>query len=109
MIEKDLFATLKNVCDRVYPIKMPQDASYPAITYMVIADINEQSLYGNVFMNSIRFQVDIFAKSYSEVKGLKDEVIEKIVELRGCDISVQDLYEDDIELYRELLDFKIRR
>ena len=109
MIEKDLFIALKTVCDRVYPIKMPDDVKYPAITYMVVVDIPEQSLYGNVFARDTRVQIDIWAKSYSEIKTLKDEVVGKIVELKGGDISSQDLYEDDLELYRELLDFKIRR
>ncbi len=109
MIEKDLFSTLKNVCDRVYPIKMPEGTTYPAITYQVIYDGANQSIKGNVFQRDVRIQVDIWAKSYAEVKTLKDEVVDKVVELNGNSINAMDIYEDDIEVYRELIDFKVRR
>ncbi len=109
MIEKDLYNTLKNVCERVYPVKMPQGVVYPAITYFVVSDIPEQSLYGNIFDNSTRLQIDIWTKSYEEGKDLKVAVVEKIIELKGSNMSSQDFFEDDIEVYRQIIDFIIRR
>jgi len=108
MIEKDLYAALKTVCPRVYPMFMPDDAVYPSITYQVVFSGTEQSVSGNVCGKNTRFQVDIYAKSYSEAKSLRDEAISKIVDLSGGDISSHDLYEDTVELHRQMIDFKIK-
>ena len=109
MIEKQLFTALKTVCDRVYPIVMPDDAVYPAITYQVIYDGANQATNGNLSSRDVRFQVDIYSKSYGEAKSLKDLVFSEVIGLKGGDISSQDLYEDGIELFRQLIDFKIKR
>jgi len=108
MIEKDLYTALKAIA-QTYPMILPQGTSFPAITYSVVTDIQKQALYGNIFERDARFQVDVWSKSYSEAKSLKDAVIAKVVELKGGDVSSQDLYEDNTLLYRQLIDFTIRR
>lgn len=110
MIEKDLYVALKNVTANVYPMFLPDDAVYPAITYQVVYDGANQSFNsGTVMSRDVRFQVDIFSKSYSEAKTLKDGVVSEVVGLKGGSISAQDLYEDSLELHRQLIDFKIKR
>lgn len=109
MIEKDLYTSLKVVCDRVYPVLMPDDAFFPLITYQVVYDGANQATNGNLTSRTVRFQVDIYSKSYGEAKTLKSEVVAKVIELSGGDISAQDLYEDSIKLHRQLIDFKIKR
>ncbi len=110
MIEKDLYIALKNVTANVYPMFLPDDAVYPTITYQVIFDGANQS-FNNAAVTSrnVRFQVDVFSKSYSEAKTLKDEVIAQVVGLKGGEISAQDLYEDRLQLHRQLIDFKFKR
>lgn len=110
MIEKDLFSTLKNVCDRVYPIILPEGTTYPAITYQVIFDgANQAFNSGNYMSRDVRFQIDIFSKSYSEAKTLKEQVIHEVIGLNAGDITSQDIYEDELSLYRQIIDIKIRR
>lgn len=110
MIEKDLFITLKNVCDRVYPIKMPEGVIYPAITYQVIYDgANQAFNSGNYMSRDVRFQVDVFSKSYSEAKSLKEQIVNEVIELNAGSISSQDIYEDEIKLHRQLIDLKFKR
>jgi len=90
MIEKDLFSTLKNVCDRVYPIMLPEGATYPAITYQVIYDGANQSFNSGSYMSrDVRFQIDVFSNAGS--------------------ISSQDIYEDELKAYRQIIDIKIKR
>lgn len=108
MIEEDLFLSLKDIAP-TYPMILPQNATFPALTYSVVTDIPHQALYGNIFERDARFQVDVWAESYSEAKSLKDTVINKIIELKGGDISSIDLYEEGTLLYRQLIDFTIRR
>ena len=109
MIEKDLFSALKLVTPNVYLIMMPDDAIYPAITYQVVSDVQNQATNGNLSSRNVRFQVDIYSKSYAEVKALKDAVVTEVIGLRGGSISAQDLYEDELQLHRQLLDFIIKR
>lgn len=110
MIEKDLYLALQNVTSNVYPMFLPDDAVFPAITYQVVHDGANQSFNnGTVMSRDVRFQVDVFSKSYSEVKTLKDEVVSEVVGLNGGSISSQDIYEDSIELHRQLIDFKFKR
>jgi len=108
MIEEDLYSSLKEIAP-TYPLILQQGVEYPALTYIVITDIPQQVLYGNIFERDVRIQVDVWTKSYSEGKNLKDLVIDKIIELKGGNISSQDIYEDDTLLYRQLIDFTIRR
>ena len=110
MIEKDLYAALKNVTANVYPMFLPQDADFPAITYQVVFDGANQSFNsGTVMSRDVRFQVDVFSKGYSEAKSLKDGVVNEVVGLKGGSISAHDLYEDELQLHRQLIDFKIKR
>ena len=110
MIEQDVFTALKTVCDRVYPLFMPDDAVYPSITYQVVYDGQNQAFNsGNLMSRNVRFQVDVYSKSYSEAKTLKSEVVSKVSSLGGGSISAQDLYEDSIKLHRQLIDFTIKR
>jgi len=110
MIEKDLFSTLKNVCDRVYPIMLPEGATYPAITYQVIYDGANQSFNSGSYMSrDVRFQIDVFSKSYSEAKSLKEQIVEAVIGLNAGSISSQDIYEDELKAYRQIIDIKIKR
>jgi len=110
MIEKDLYAALKNVTPNAYPMFLPEDADFPAITYQVIFDGANQSFNeGEVLSRDVRFQIDIFSKSYGESKRLKDLVINEVIGLGGGSISSYDLYEDELQLHRQLIDIKFRR
>ncbi len=110
MIEKDLYQALKNVTANVYPMFLPEDAVYPAITYQVIYDGTNQAFNsGNYMSRDVRFQVDVFSKSYSEAKSLKEQIVNEVIGLNAGSISSQDIYEDEIKLHRQLIDLKFKR
>ena len=109
MIEKDLNTALKSVCERTYPVVFPQKVVFPAIVYQVVYDGANQATNGNLTSRDVRFQVDIYSNGYGEAKALKEEVVLKVIELGGGDVSAQDLYENELELHRQLIDFKIKR
>jgi len=109
MIEKDLVVALKSTCQNVFPVFLNRSTSFPAMTYQVVFDSTNQATNGNYTGRDVRFQVDIYSHSYEEAKTLKSEVVKKVIELKGGDISAQDLYDNENELHRQLLDFNIRR
>lgn len=68
-------AAIAEVTAEVRPILLPDDASYPAITY---SQENDQSIellnsdYSGLY--EARFVVNIYGKAYSETRGLADIV-----------------------------------
>lgn len=59
---------------RIYPEYMPQDATYPAITYDRISTVRSQFLTGVDDFTQVRIQVDCWDDSYSGVKALASAV-----------------------------------
>jgi len=108
MIKKDLVASLKTICARVYLHNMPQNVVYPAVTYRVINEKVKQSVKGDRCGKEIRFQVDIFSKSYSEAESLKEQAVNNILDLNGGDIFAEDFDEKNVDFYRQVIDFKIK-
>ena len=109
MIEHELFDAILEITPHVYVLMMPEEKQLPAIVYRVVHDSKKQATNGNGIGRDARFQIDVYAHGYWEAKTLKDEVIAKVISLGGGDISAQDLYEDETKLYRQLIDFTIKR
>lgn len=115
-IESELFARLKNdatvnsfVGTRIYPLVAVQNVIKPYITFQVINDNSNQCIEGTIFQNDTRFQIDIWSTKYSEVKAIKQAVLESITGFKSSNsISNMDDYEDETKLYRQLIDFKLK-
>ena len=105
MIEKTLFDKLNETGYSVYPLKLPQKVTYPALIYTLISGNNTQEIRGDIIGKKTRFQIDIFATTYKQAKQIKDEVIAKILELKATNINEVDNFEEDIDVYRLILDF----
>lgn len=108
MIEDRLYDILKTVNIRIYPLLLPQKCLYPAMTYTLINDADEQDFNGMFLGKNTRIQIDIYGSSYSSVKEMKNEVVEAIYTLGAIEINTQDSIEDDTRLFRQSLDFRIR-
>lgn len=115
-IETDLVTQLKANTDltnlvgtRIYPLKAPQNVVNPYVIYRVISDVSNQCLGGVTFENDARFQIDCWSTKYSEVKAIKEAVLNAIEGFKSSyGINVMDDYEDETLLYRQLIDFKLK-
>ena len=58
------------VSGRIYPELMPDDVTYPAISYQRISTVRRQFLTGVDDFTQVRIQVDCWDSSYSGVKTL---------------------------------------
>jgi len=93
---------------RVYPLIMPQDTRENSLTYRVLASSEKVCLQGNVYGNSNHFQIDVWAKTYSECVEISDKV--RTVLHDNFNISglfITDIYEDYTLKYRRVVDFRI--
>jgi len=124
-IEKDIYYQLTDdtdvstlVGDRVYPMKLPQGWTLPAITYQRISGERAHCLNGPSGRARPRFQIDCWAEDYDGAKDLSDKVRLCLDGFKG-DINTEsdvggitlegdrDIWEEDIKIYRITMDFII--
>jgi len=108
MIEATVYSQLTKTNLPVYPIKISEDVSLPAITYFVVAGSKKQNLNTGIFGEVKRFQVDVWADSYKDAKEIGEQVVSLMQEIEAQEITMQDLYEDDTKTYRNLIEFYIK-
>ena len=57
---------------RLYPIKLPQNPTYPAVTYREISDIGLLTHGGPVGFDKARYQFDFYGRDYSQCRAVAD-------------------------------------
>lgn len=116
MTESQVYSLLKNnatlntlISGRIYPLVAPQNVSYPYMTYQVVSGIRMQCLKGNIYQGNFRFQIDVWGKTYSNVKAISEAVKDCLVGfLDSNSINIMDGYENETQLFRQIIDFKIK-
>lgn len=124
MIEAALYSLLTTTAEisaivgtRVYPVKLPQKPTAPAITYQRIYSARVRSTSGPSGLTRTRIQIDYWATTWEGAKALADTVREAIdghrcttAGTRIGSIEVEadrDFYEPDALFYRVSQDLTI--
>lgn len=119
MLEESIFSHLSTVAAittyvgassaaRIYPVDLPQDPTLPAMSYQRISSQPQTSMGGFCGLDNPRIQIDCWATSYSAVKELAEAVRDAMMSasaFNALEISDQDLFEPDVEIYRVSIDF----
>lgn len=103
---------------RVYPLRLMQGYTLPALTYQRISTERKPTLSGPNERVVGRFQINCFAATYSAARALADKVRISLDGRKGTlgseddvgGISIQGEWEDDdqqTDVYRIMLDFRI--
>jgi len=105
------------VVARIYPLKLPNKPTYPALTYEVISDIPYRRLEGDDAREKIRVRVDCWAETYVGSVDLARKVRTAVADFSGLMgatpvssakfESWTDIFEDVPEVYRRVVDFMI--
>jgi len=102
----------------VYPFQAPQGVGKPYITYQLV-NLSERphAMPDDPALVVDRYQVDIWALSYSDLIDVDNEVMRLLSRWRGSANGVnvnsvlhedrRDQFEDETELYRRSNDFQI--
>lgn len=123
-IEEDLTAYLLAqsainalIVDRMYPARLPQNGTLPAVTYQRIAGVPEISHDGAVNLTRSRIQIDCWALTYSAMASLAaaiEAALSGYVGAMGSTpstatrvLNIIDLPEPEPKLWRRLLDVAI--
>ncbi len=102
---------------RLYPLRLPQQPNVPCISYAVIASARFHAWTGPLELVRTRVQFDAWATNYSEVVAVADALRLRLDgykgpagagEIQGAFFdSERDLFEQDAELYRRSMDYRI--
>lgn len=95
------------VAGRVYPLKLPQNATLEAIVYHRIAGPRDITLSGPSSSGRARLRFDCWAERYSEAKTLLVAVRDALDAVSGAfaATSEDDFYDDEAEVYRASIDY----
>lgn len=108
------------VSSRIYPVKLPQDPTYPAVTYARIGYDSEEVIDGtSTGLNHPRMEINSWGTKYSDALAVNAQV--RAALKRVTDTSVDpdildalllhemDLYEDELKehVYRRLAEYEI--
>lgn len=102
----DKLSQITEVENTVYPLILESNTTYPAMTYQNISIVPHNSLNDRGIENS-RFQIDIYAKTYKEIKDLFLVLESKMQELKSVLLGTQELYDESTTLYRLSIDYSI--
>lgn len=124
VIEEALYTRLTSVSTvsdlvgtRVYPLHLPQNPTYPAVTYSRVSTRRGMTHDGPGDMAWPRFQFDCYGLSYSVAKAVANAVrvtlngFSDLVD--GVDICAifflneVDDFNDDVEVFRVAVDFRV--
>lgn len=93
---------------RVYPMVLPQRCTFPAASYFRVSGGQQNTLDGYSGTENPRIQVDCWAREYADAKALASAIrtaMDGATNFKALCISDRDMYEDDAELHRVLLEF----
>lgn len=115
MTESEVYKLLKNdsgvnaiVGGRVYPLVAPQNAVKPFIVYRVVSGIKIQCMGGEIFKGDYRIQLDCYGITYQSVKSVGQAVKSSLIGfMNSNNIDMLDDYEDEAQLFKQIIDFKI--
>jgi len=101
------------VSDRIYILKLPQNPTYPAVTFFKLT--GQRHLDLDVAFPY--FQFDIWASSYSSAREVANKIRTSLIREKGTWGSVKiinaifinefDLYEDETGIFHIVSEFKI--
>lgn len=100
------------VAERVYPRKLPQTPTLPAISYSIISDV--PNMESNTELSDVRIQLDCWAATYAGSRALAIAAKQALRFYRKSDggNTVLSIYEanqrddddDERQIYRQIVD-----
>lgn len=103
----DIRAAIQLVVGKCYPMVAPEKPVVPYAVYFQIANAPEVTTNNMVPIENTRFQVDVYAKTYGQVQSLAADIRAAMLDMGAVPNVAQDLYEDEVKLYRVMQDFSI--
>ncbi len=117
MIETKLYTLLSGstvitatVGTKIYPVIAPPKVTHPYIVYRRVSGGQVNGLDGYLTLENPLIQIDVYSTSYSQVKTIAGDlhtVMDGATAFSAVLNTDTDLYEPELELFRQSLDFSI--
>lgn len=93
----------------IYPMVAPQGTALPYVTYQRVASTVNNVLSGAPSIDNARMQIDVWASSYAGAQALAQSIIRAMQAwpVQNVLLNNYDLYEQEVKVYRVLLEFSI--
>lgn len=108
-IEEAVFSRLSSfagltalVAARIYPVVLPQNPTYPAVTYQRISSVRAPAMGTDTGLIATRFQLSTWSSGYAAAKAVKEQLRLATERWRGTvlGIVIQDTFiEGEVDLY----------
>jgi hypothetical protein len=107
-IQEQFVAQMAGVA-AAHPIIAPQGTALPYVTYQRISSNVNNVLSGPPSIDNTRLQVDVWAGNYAAVQTLAAAVKARMLawSVQNVLLIEYDLYEQDVQVFRVLLDYSI--
>jgi hypothetical protein len=103
--------------DRVYSLVLPQNPTYPAISFQQISAARTHAMGSDGPLVRVRMQVNNWGRTYADARTLAGEVLARLSRFKGTSAGIQildvlldnelDTYEMDAEARRVIQDYTI--
>lgn len=103
--------------DRVHPVKLPQNPTLPAVSYVKISAAREVLMGADPGMASPVFQFDCWAETYTEAKDVCTRLRQALERYNGVNAGVTihdcyivnetDAFESPVETFHVMLDVQV--
>jgi hypothetical protein len=124
MIEQHLYQRLTGfagltalVATRVYPQKLPQEPTYPAVTYLTVSALRESAMSADPGVARRRFSVIAWGATFTSASDVAEQVRAALQRYKGTldgtevldsyIVLTRDLYNDDAKVFSVVNDFDI--
>lgn len=116
MTETQVYQLLKNdttlnglINGRIYPMTAPQNVVIPYMTYQVVSGLKLQCLGGSIYQGDFRFQINVWGKTYANVKVISQAVKNALIGfLVSHNIDIRDDFDNESQYFGQIIDFKIK-
>lgn len=111
MIEQDLRTYLLAqpsvtalIATRLYPIRLPQGVTLPAVTYQRITGSSEQAYDGPVNLGQGTIQFDCWADTYASALAVAEQVRQKLAAIGHRITNLIDFPESEPAMWRRMVE-----
>ena len=97
--------TITNLQNKVFPLNAPEGTSTPFLIYQKVNMAIIKTMDGTSYARNALYEIDLIAKSYSELQSLMVSVKNKLISFQGRTIGTNGSYiqnvtiENIVELY----------
>lgn len=114
-------SSISGLSNKVFPLHAKEGITTPYIIYVSSEGIPDKTFEGYLDSKEVECEINIIHNSYSSMKSLTKSVLDKIRSFQGRyiggygpliqNVSYEkpvELYENEVSLYRCLIDIKVR-